>query len=222
MAKVTGMILFLLLTTFDVKSQESRIVKTFHKESLEKWADNNSDEYLGKKELVKEYEAVSLVALSYYPELKDVAIRFRMKNIKTTLMTKPRADFIFKKKKRRIYNISVDNNVRNNKGILLKDVPLNAQIGIIGHELAHIIDYESKSATELIITGIRYLGPRYRRRLEGLTDEEAISRGLGWQLMDWTKYVYNSSNASKKYLNYKKKFYNNTAELNLMLREKQY
>ncbi|MDT8282775.1 MAG: hypothetical protein RQ982_08185, partial [Gammaproteobacteria bacterium] len=42
----------------------------------------------------------------------------------------------------------------NEKGLLLSDVPFNAQVGIIGHELAHVIDYEEKTAMGVVFTGI--------------------------------------------------------------------
>jgi hypothetical protein len=212
----------LLITISNLIGQESRVAKSYSENYIKEWSDNNSPKYLNKKELTEEYKAVSIIALSYYPELKDVSIRFRMKNIKTTMKSVPRNDFIFKKKKRRVYHIYFDKKIKRDKGILLKDVPINAQIGIIGHELAHIIDYENKTTMGVVLTGIRYIGPKYRRKLEALTDQETISRGLGWQLMDWTEYVSNSSNASEKYLKYKEKYYYNAIDIRHLLQERQY
>jgi hypothetical protein len=74
--------------------------------------------------------------------------------------------------------------------ILLKNLPINAQIGILGHELAHIIDYNKKSITELIAVAINYgINPAYHAWFEKSTDRRAIDHGLGWELYAYSKYV---------------------------------
>lgn len=108
--------------------------------------------------------------------------------------------------KKRIYHVYI-NNKSQFKGILLEDVPFNAQVGVIGHELAHIVDYENKNIFQIIGTGIGYLFGGYKKRLEHRIDLMTIDHGLGWQLHDWAKFAMYDSKATPKYKLYKKKIY---------------
>ena len=104
------------------------------------------------------------------------------------------------------YTIFVDDNTEG-EGILLDSVPFNAQIGILGHEFAHILDYEQRNSGNMIGLGLNYLTEDGKMKLEKQTDYSTISKGLGWQLYDWSDFVLNKSNASEKYKTYKRKFY---------------
>ncbi|WP_372774873.1 hypothetical protein [Mangrovibacterium sp.] len=158
------------------------------------------------------------IALSYYPELKGKKLRFKFKNQKTTMSCIPRWDFIFRKKENRTYLIRIDKKLRNGKGILLEDVPFNAQVGVIGHELGHVVDYESKTAFGVIGTGFGYLFPKYRRELEHFVDEISIYHGLGHQLASFSDYVFHQSQASEKYLRYKRKYYFQPEQIQSLMR----
>lgn len=46
-----------------------------------------------------------------------------------------------------------------------------------------------------------------KREIENRTDLIAIHRGLGYQIKDFSKYVFEESGASFNYLKYKMKFY---------------
>lgn len=157
--------------------------------------------------LAADFELPALVALNYYPELENTRIRFQQKNIKTTMQSVPRADFLFRKKANRVYKISIDNEVRNKKGLLLKDVPFNAQIGVIGHELAHVVDYNSKTKMGIVFFGIGYLFHKNRRQAENRVDEITIEHGLGYQVKDFSDFVLNNAELNERYLKYKRKFY---------------
>lgn len=95
----------------------------------------------------------------------------------------------------------------------MKDVPFNAQIGVIGHELAHIVDYDSKTKTGLIFMAAGYICPNKRRQIENRVDEITIEHGLGYQVKDFSKFVLNNEAINKRYLKYKKKFYYNPNQL---------
>ncbi len=153
------------------------------------------------------------IALQHYPDLQDKKIKFRYKNLKTTMACMPRWDFLFRKKENRTYLISIDKKLKKDKGVLLSEVPFNAQVGVIGHELGHVADYENKSSFGVIGTGFRYLFPGYRRKLENQIDELTIDRGLGTQVADFADYVFHESNANEKYIRYKRKYYYSPAEL---------
>lgn len=158
-----------------------------------------------KKKLPEEYEKQCLIALSYYPELENKKIIFKYRNIRTTMNCRPKLTSVFKKQ--RVYNICI-NKKKDFKGIILKDVPFNAQIGIIGHELAHITDYENKSSFEIIDTGIKYLIKKKKKQYEQKIDQMTINKGLGWQLYDWANFsMYESDKATESYKEFKRRTY---------------
>lgn len=146
-------------------------------------------------------------AIGYYPELRKVNIKVRYGKIKTTMQCRPRWDYLLHKKENRSYVIYIGKKIRNGNGILYENLPLNAQIGLIGHELAHIIDYQSMNNFQMSRFGIDYLLTKKKREIENRTDLIAIHRGLGYQIKDFSKYVFEESGASFNYLKYKMKFY---------------
>ena len=182
-------------------------VKEFRYEKMKLLQDVLKEDFSANKRLDKTFELQSLIALSFFPELEKQNIRFQQKNIKTTMKSLPRLDFICRKKRNRVYKISIDNQVRNKKGLLLKEVPFNAQIGIIGHELAHIVDYDSKTAAGIVFLGAEYLFHGKRRQIENRVDELTIAHGLGHQVKDFSGFVLNDEEVNERYLRYKRKFY---------------
>ncbi len=185
-------------------------VKPIQKINLD-FIQSNLEKLMGifgfNKKVPKEVLSNFYAAISYYPELKDVNIKVRYGYIKTTMQCRPRWDFIFHKKENRSYVIYIGNKIKNRNGILYRDLPLNAQIGVIGHELAHIIDYQSMNNFQLSRFGINYLTSNKKREIENNIDLIAIQRGLGYQIKDFSKYVFEESGASFEYLKYKMKFY---------------
>ena len=157
------------------------------------------------KTIPKEFEVQTFIALSYYPELKDSHIEFIRTNIKTTMACRPTTRSLIRRYNRE-YTITIDNDDER-EGVILDDVPFNAQIGIIGHELAHIIDYENKGTGGIAKLGINYATGNYPPELEKSIDKLTIQRGLGWQLFDWADFVLNKSKASKEYKEFKRKSY---------------
>lgn len=163
--------------------------------------------YGKNKRFISTLQLQSLIALAYYPELYGVKIRFKLKNIKTTMQARPTTTFIFNSKKKRTYTIFIDKTVINKRGINILDAPFNAQIGILGHELAHIADYESCSNAGLLRFGVDYLDKKKKKNIEHYTDLLTIAHGLGWQLHDWAQFIFEDSGADPAYLRFKAKFY---------------
>ena len=76
------------------------------------------------------------------------------------------------------------------ESILLKNLSLNAQIGVLGHELAHVADMKSFSFWRVVGHGIRYtLSKPYGDRFEFGTDRIAIEHGFGLPLYCWSAEV---------------------------------
>ncbi len=96
---------------------------------------------------------------------------------------------------------------------ILDCVPLNAQIGVLGHELGHIIDYQNKGTFGIIKTGIGYLFNNTKSKLEKKVDWIAVNHGLKKELVAYISYILNESNAPENYKNYKKKIYYSPQQL---------
>jgi hypothetical protein len=185
--------------------------------------DSLRNQFAHNKKFQKEFELPCLIALSQYPELQEVRIEFVYDKIRTTMAARPLASALFFKKKNRIYRIYINTDSSRVKGVLLHQLPFDAQVGIIAHELAHIFDYENKSIWSIIKTGVGYLFDGYRVRLEHQTDMTVIKRGLGWQLYTFTDFLFNCKDVPVAHLKYKAKFYYSPADfLNLLKLKKEY
>jgi hypothetical protein len=159
------------------------------------------------KKIPAESDLPILLALSYYPELDSSCIVFKKSKIKTTLNTRPAIySILFLPREKRKYVIRINSNVKDSI-ITLNEVPFNAEIGLFGHELNHIIDYRSKGFFGIIYRLISYTSNESKEKFEKEIDKGTIYRGLGWQLYDWSYFVLNSSDAKKKYKEFKKMIY---------------
>jgi predicted class III extradiol MEMO1 family dioxygenase len=193
-------------------SGQNKVYKVFLKSEWQQDFDSLRSIYSSNKIFVKEYELQSLIALSYYPELKNVPITFKYHDIKTTMEVRPEFASAIKNHNRK-YIIFIDNNVHSNEGLLLKDVPFNAQIGVIGHELAHIMDFEKRSIKSLLLLAIDYVTLKNHARYERSIDEYAIQRGLGWQELEFADFMQNRSNVASGYKRFKQINYMSSSEI---------
>jgi hypothetical protein len=158
------------------------------------------------KVLLPELEAPAIIALSFYPELKNTSIRFEYKKISTTMCTRPLLSSAFKNQ--RTYVIYINTDVAKIGGVSYTELNLVQRVGIIAHELAHIIDFENKSNFSVVKCGILYsCAPKYHVKMERATDEIVIKKGLGKELFEFSNYVINTSQASEKYKAFKRKNY---------------
>lgn len=163
---------------------------------------------LKKHHFANPYQHECSLAFSFYPELHNVDIRYIEKKLRTTMAARPGFLSVIKPKHKRVYYIFINNDNKNPNTVLLNELPANARIGVIAHEYAHIIDYQSKSGLQLIGYGIKYiLSKRFKKKLENTVDKITIARGLGWQVYNFSSYVFNDSSVTMEYRNYKKKFY---------------
>lgn len=163
------------------------------------------------KHFLKDFEMQSLVALSYYPELWNETIFFRYAEINSTARTTMTLGSIFKKiDKKYIVYINEDS---TKTGLLLNDAPYNAQVAVIGHELAHVIDFRSRGFFDLALWGLKYLFVKTSTRIERKTDRITMRHGLGWPLYYWADYVLNKSTANKRYKKIKEKKYLHPEEI---------
>ena len=162
---------------------------TFSKEKLKEL----NAEYGLNKQVPGVYTEQILVALSFFPELKNTKIIFLNKHAHSPLETRPAWSSVFKPSTSRTYTVTIsDSSMGILSPILFKRLPFNAQVGVIGHELSHVADFSSKNSFQLFGTGAGHLSKKYVDRFEYRTDSICIAHGLGFQLLSWSTFVRNA------------------------------
>ena len=145
---------------------------------------------LNNKEVPEEITYQVALALLHYPELQNVPIIFRFAGQTPPLTSRPKLLHAFKKAGNRTYIVTISNKTKDSIApILFKNLDTKAQIGVLGHELAHIADYEIMTSLELLALPLKLLSTRYVNRFELATDQSCIDHGLGDFLMHWSTTV---------------------------------
>jgi len=147
-------------------------------------------QYADHKQLPFGYEKEALVALSHFPELKDVSVKFRIKKSFATLKTRPTFFSMFMPRGHRSYVITISNKTTSKlMPLLFQNISTEARIGVIGHELSHVLDFSTKNDWQCFKVAVGHLSPRYLDRFEYNTDMICIRHGLGQDLEAWSKYI---------------------------------
>ncbi|WP_324721369.1 hypothetical protein [Salinimicrobium sp. HB62] len=157
------------------------------------------------------------VALSFYPELKDVEIEFKYKKgIKKSFMqAQPKVTTLFNGKKARSYYVFMSNKfLIQDEEFSITEIPSEVLIGWLGHELGHIVDYRDKSAMKLVKFGTRYVtSDKFIKKAERTADTHAINRGLGKYIFATKDFILNHSTLSDSYKRRKARLYLSPAEI---------
>ncbi|MEB8347472.1 hypothetical protein OO010_15570 [Flavobacteriaceae bacterium KMM 6898] len=155
------------------------------------WFDSTQySQYQNYKKIPIEIRPQVLIALSFYPELSDTKIIFRFRKRISPLASRPRLWSTFRKSKNRTYIITISTeSTPKLTSILFLNLPYNAQIGVLGHELGHITEYKNKSAWHLLGLYLKLLKAENVNEFEFKTDRICIEHGLGYQLYDWSQFV---------------------------------
>ena len=180
---------FVLAIIISSNCFSQNVVQTFHQDSISSQEITKLKEQFGKnKTIPKDFETQTLLALSYFPELKDIKIKFRLKNRTTPLATRPLFFSMFQASKKRTYIITISNKSTSYlNAITLKNLNFNAQIGVLGHELCHVSDYLNKGFGKMNRIGLDIIFSKKRiDTFEFNTDKSCIDHGLGYQLLDWS------------------------------------
>ena len=150
-------------------------------------------EYGKNKELPEGYELQALLALSHYPELRDIKIKFVLNDVDIAISSRPHWTGVFKGAKKRTYLVVIDTEREGPRpSLILKNQPFNAQVGILGHELAHTVYYLNRSFFGVSGDGFCQL-TRCRVNFERNTDLRLIDYGLGWQRFDHSMFLRTSN-----------------------------
>lgn len=153
-----------------------------HADSLEIYGHN--------KVIPEQYRLPILTALSYFPELKDIHIVFRIKKQYAGCTTKPDFPGIFKRKNHRTYIITISNETIDTlRPLLFENLNFEQRVGVMGHELSHVVDFNSKNFFQTVATGIAHISARFLDKMEFNTDRICIMHGLGEYLMAYSTHV---------------------------------
>lgn len=147
--------------------------------------------YGHKKILPKGYEHQALLALAHYPELREVPIEFRLVQAQSPFVSRPTVvSTLFRSAKKRHYLVLISTRSKGWLGdILIDDLPFEAQVGVLGHELAHTVDFVNRSFFNMLWVPIGNLSASYLNKFEYATDQRAIEHGLGCNLLQWSLFV---------------------------------
>ncbi|SFZ91796.1 hypothetical protein SAMN05428642_102335 [Flaviramulus basaltis] len=156
-------------------------------------------------------------ALSYFPELNETKIEFKFKkNIKkSTMQAQPTFKSFFRNRKHRSYIILISEKFKiTNQEFSTKDIPSDILIGWIGHELGHVMDYQTRSNLNLIWFGIKYLlSDSHIVEAERAADTFAVNQGMEDYILKTKSFILNHADISTTYKNRIKRFYLSPEEI---------
>lgn len=148
-------------------------------------------------------EKYILTALSYYPALKNTAIRFVFKQrIKSSVMqAQPVVGSLLKSRRNRVYQINISALFTlMHTAIPIHQLPADVMIGWVGHELGHIMDYETKSTIGMARFGLGYLfSSDYVKKAEQIADQYAVDHGLGHYLVATKRFILDHAELPQAY-----------------------
>ena len=157
--------------------------------------------YGNNKQLPQGYELQALLALSYYPELKNVTISFELVPDGAPMESNFNFATLLGPAKNRHYRILLNNGQEAMLDpILLRNLPFDAQVGILAHELGHTVYYHQLSLFGIGKWGLMYaLYDDFRATHERSTDLVPVVRGAGWQIHHYAAYVRTGPGMEKFY-----------------------
>ncbi|SOD92814.1 hypothetical protein [Spirosoma fluviale] len=144
-----------------------------------------------------------LTALSFYPELVETPIQFMFKqSIKSSVMqAQPVFSTILARRKSRAYRINISSMFKlTHTAIPIHQLPNAIMIGWIGHELGHIMDYESRSNLDMVGFGLGYVfSADYVKKVERIADGHAVRHGLGKYLVETKRFILDHAELPQSY-----------------------
>jgi hypothetical protein len=181
-------LVFLLLQGCFIFAQSPPLpVKEFKPDSVDMYLKDS----VFNKTIPTQFEQQIRVALAYYPTLKQTKIIFKIKKTKSPLAAAPTFWSAFRRPSKRTYviTISSESSVPFLNKILLDSLGFNAQIGVLGHEISHILEFNSKKSLFFIGLVLRNVSKKSIDKFENDTDRRCIEQGLGYQLLAWSREV---------------------------------
>lgn len=145
------------------------------------------------KVIPAKYEIAILSALSAFPELKTTRIHFKLTNHHSVPYgTTPTFASLFKPAHKRIYYVTLLEEAKEpERGALFRNLPHEAQVAVIAHELTHVVQFNSQSVPVLLKTMLLYPVPFFKKIIERGADKGAIEHGYGRELYKHAVYLRN-------------------------------
>lgn len=137
------------------------------------------------------FEIAAAIAYTAYPQLKDVKIDMVFTKGGAPMMASLDIWSLFGPRSQRRYKILL-NDAKNTffDPILLRNLPFDAQVGILAHELGHVAYYHQLNLLEFGNWGLSYLrSDEYHAAHERSTDLMPVYHGLGSQIYQYAFYV---------------------------------
>jgi hypothetical protein len=212
--------LSLSLTLPLLSSHTTRLLPYF---TQEQHPADELERYAVNKDIPEEIRAVTLEALSYFPDLMDVKIEFQFKETinGSVMQAQPKVfSVIFNNKDTRSYRVKVSRNLHfEDDGYLpIEELPKEVLLGWIGHELGHIMDYLDRSSTNLLHFGAKYFcSQKFITQAEINADTYAVSAGLGKQIITHKQYVLNHDMLSEDYKEKIRRLYLSPSQIMTMI-----
>jgi hypothetical protein len=153
-------------------------------DSLKKIIGNN-------KGLPQGFEIAAAIAYSAYPELKDVNIDMVLTQEGAPMESTVAIGSLWGSRKNRQYQILLnDAHGSYFDPILLRSLTFDAQVGILAHELGHIVYYHDLNILAFGKWGLKYLrDDDFRAAHERTTDLMPLYHGLGSQAYQYAYFV---------------------------------
>ena len=158
---------------------------------------------LKNKTLLPKFEEVITIALQHFPELQNIKIQFIQKKwFHFTVASLIDRRSLFGPRAKRSYTIIINTQVpiEFDHGLFSK-LPQKLQIGLLGHELAHVVDYQQRSFLQVVKILIFYLIPSRKQIFERSIDIIAIKHGM-WTYLHgfYTHFTSKHPHKTKKFM----------------------
>lgn len=196
-----AILLFLFLRSALWSQINPQCIKTNNTVIANLHFDDNSDDF----------KDAAIVAAGAFEELEHINLDIRRKSIASMMAARPTIGSFFTKRANRQYVIYISDKESMNANALFNEMSFCAQVGVLGHELSHIVSYEEMTNLQLMWFGIKYAFNK--KEIEAETDLMAIKKGFGKHIIEFNNHIYHSSNTNKKYLSKKKKYYLSSVEI---------
>lgn len=176
---------------YDNTTPPSRKPQTDISQAMNQEFDSLRKIYSKNKVIPKNLEKQIIFALSYFPELVDCKIEFRIvKGNNGIIAARPVYSGILRRSSKRSYLVTINDTSMSRRIPSFLNGTVNGQVGILGHELCHIVYFNNRTGFGLVGLGVAHVSTRYMDRFENKTDSMTIERGLGHQLIDWVDYLH--------------------------------
>jgi hypothetical protein len=155
------------------------------------------------KGLPKGFEIAAAIAYSAFPQLKDVEIDMVLLPGGAPMEATPVIKSLFGSTKNRKYLVYL-NDAENSyfDPILLRSLPFDAQVGVLAHELGHVVYYHELNLFEFGKWGLMYLlSDEFRATHERSTDLMPVYYGLGSQIYQYAYFVRYDPSCRDFYMN---------------------